>query len=109
MSETRWFWMRCNREQPGNPRRCPWCGHTVYRPVYPSRQEKPNEEAEREGLARGHGGEEAGVGLVVGGFVYYKATRSCSISHYERRWHVLHPTNPIPGNHGEVQTEKVRA
>lgn len=35
MSEMVWHCARCNRKQPGNPRWCPWCGHTVYRPEYP--------------------------------------------------------------------------
>ncbi len=38
MSETRWFCVRCGTEQPGNPRWCVRCGHTVYRPEYGSRK-----------------------------------------------------------------------
>lgn len=33
-TETKWFCVRCGQEQPGNPRWCVRCGHTVYRPVY---------------------------------------------------------------------------
>ncbi len=33
-TETVWFCVRCGTKQPGNPRWCVRCGHTVYRPVY---------------------------------------------------------------------------
>lgn len=37
MSErkTTWVCVRCNHQLEGNPRWCPHCMHTVFKPIYP--------------------------------------------------------------------------
>lgn len=39
MGGTTWYCVRCGKKQPGNPRWCPWCGYTVYRPEYGDRDD----------------------------------------------------------------------
>ena len=39
MSETVWYCVACGQRQPGNPRRCVRCGHTVYRPVSETKED----------------------------------------------------------------------
>lgn len=34
-----WVCTRCNHALKGNPRFCPWCSYTVYRPTWP--KDKP--------------------------------------------------------------------
>lgn len=44
-TETEWICVRCGTHQPGNPRWCVRCGHTVYRPVYGRKRPVPGEAA----------------------------------------------------------------
>lgn len=42
MADVVWVCTRCNTTLRGNPRWCPECGYTVYRPTFPEPNDEPS-------------------------------------------------------------------